>query len=135
MPQSCSLQNGVWLETQLKAAGGEVLSAPRNTAGLSHALELAWRYNWRTAAIKVTHDIVQGGNNVQYASNTPLTWTTSFLRVKYGAPNRNDAKPISIGNQTGQAIIDCTSVEVFDIWKNRYVAMPGGLQLTLQVIP
>lgn len=127
------MSNGVWLETQIKDSRGEVFSTATNNASLSHYLEIAWRYNWRSADIKVTHDIIQGGNIIQYVTNGQLKWTAPFARVKYGQPNRNASERVSVGSQTGQVIIDCTTVEVFDIWKNRYVPVPGGVQLTLQV--
>ena len=134
MPQNASLSNGVWLEIQITdARGGEIFSAPANSNGLANHLEVAWRHSWRSANIRVTHEIVQGTGSVSFlATASPSTWTEAFLRVRYRM-NRNASAALSVTYQTGQAVFDCNNIEVFDIWQNRWVPTPGGLQLTLQI--
>lgn len=132
MPQSASLGNGVWLEIQIADATGEVSSAPANSNGLRDHLEVAWRHSWRTADVRVTQDIVQGTRLVSFATTNPTSWVESFLRVKYGL-NRKSSVSLSVASQTGQAVFDCATVEVFDIWRRQWVPTASGLQLTLQI--
>jgi hypothetical protein len=131
MPQHASLSNGVWLETQIVDGSGEVVSAPARSNGLSIQLEVAWRNAWYGADIRVTHDIVQGGSIVSY-TNSGQRWVESFTRVRYGK-NRKASTPLSVGNQSGQAVFDCTTVEVLDIWTRVWAPAASGLQLMLTV--
>ena len=131
MPKNTSLSNGVWLETQIVDARGEVFSAPTGSNGLSNKLEVAWLHSWRAADIRVTHDVVQGGSVVSY-QKTGQQWVEPFTRVRYGH-NRTASGTLLVGNQAGQAVFDCSTVEVWDIWAQTWVPASCGLQFTLQI--
>jgi hypothetical protein len=132
MPQRASLSNSVWVETQIMDGKGEVVSASSGSNGLSNQLEVAWRKAWYGADIRVTHDIVQGGSIVGYAKSGRQQWIEIINRVRYGH-NRKAKAVLSVGNQTGQVVLECTTVEVLDIWTHVWVSTACGLQLTLQI--
>ena len=124
--------HGVNLRTRIvNDLGREIATASKGSPGLSQRVEATWLYATRSGDVRITSAVIHNPDVLDHSSGSP--WTVVFHNI-IGSTPRSGSEGLEVSpTRGGQAVIDCGTIGVLDVWTGDWVVETLPAQLTLTV--